>query len=247
MSDAASWIPGPTNPVLQKDEVHIWRVPLLRDAAELLQLRGILSPEETGRADRFHFERDRNAFIATRGSLRQLLARYLKRSPAELAFDYGAYGKPKLRQNSLEPSVQFNVSHSNNLALMAFSLERRLGIDVEFVRLDIATEEIAERYFSEQEVAELQSLPASLRAEGFFLCWTRKEAYVKAIGDGLQIPLKSFHVSVTPSQPERLESTDGAQWRLRSLRVDAGFAGAVVAEGRDWDLQYWDWIPNSNL
>jgi 4'-phosphopantetheinyl transferase len=245
MSEAANWNSDTTGVVLREGEVHAWRVPLNQSEAELLRLRGTLSIEETVRADRFYFERDRDAFIAARGTLRQLLGGYLGCAPREIAFDYGPYGKPNLRRASLGLSLDFNVSHSHGLALMAFSLERKLGIDVESIRPGVASEEIAERFFSLQEVAELQSLPPAMRAEGFFLCWTRKEAYVKAIGDGLQIPLKNFRVSLTPSEPECLESMDSERWTLRSLRPGTGFVGALVAEGKDWDLRCWDWIQES--
>jgi 4'-phosphopantetheinyl transferase len=246
MSEATTnWNSDTTGVVLREGEVHAWRVPLNRSEAELLRLRGTLPIEETVRADRFYFERDRDAFIATRGTLRQLLGRYLARAPEAIVFDYGPYGKPNLRRASPGLSLDFNVSHSHGLALMAFSLRRNLGIDVESIRPAVASEEIATRFFSSREVAELQSLPPAMRAEGFFLCWTRKEAYVKAIGDGLQIPLNSFHVSLTPSEPARLESADSERWTLRSLRPGTGFVAALVAEGKDWDLHCWDWIQES--
>src|SRR5271155_3096552 len=245
MSEAANWNSDTTGVALREGEVHAWRVALNRSEAELLRLRGTLSIEETLRADRFYFQRDRDAFMATRGTLRQLLGRYVGCAPGEIAFEYGPYGKPHLRGAPPGLSLDFNVSHSHGLALMAFSLGRKLGIDVESIRPAVASEEIAERFFSSREVAELQSLPPAMRAEGFFLCWTRKEAYVKAIGNGLQIPLKSFHVSLTPSEPARLESADSKRWTLRSLRPGTGFVGALVAEGKDWDLHCWDWVQES--
>jgi len=108
------------------------------------------------------------------------------------------------------------------------------------------SEEIAERYFSPHEVAELRSLPPALRAEGFFLCWTRKEAYVKARGNGLQIPLKSFQVGLTPNEPEYLNSADSERWMLRALRPAVGFVGAILAEGQDWELRCWDWARENS-
>ena len=245
MSETAAWTLPPPNVSLAADQVHVWRVSLERSAAEMQRAREILSSDETIRADRFYFQRDRDAFIAARGILRQLLGKYLSRPPAKLAFAVGAYGKPSLRQDSASLPVRFNVSHSQGLALMAFSLGRELGVDVESIRPDVATQEIAERYFAPQEIAELRSLPPALRAEGFFLCWTRKEAYVKALGQGLQIPLKSFHVGLTPSAPERLESADSDRWLLRSLRPAIGFVGAIVAEGKHWELRCWDWAPEN--
>ena len=120
---------------------------------------------------------------------------------------------------------------------------RDLGVDVELIRSDIASEEIASRYFAPREVAELQSLPPSARAEGFFLCWTRKEAYIKAVGDGLQISLASFRVSLVPSQPPCLESADSSRWTLRSLSPAPDYVGALVGEGKDWQLHCFDWQP----
>lgn len=233
--------------VLPRREVHVWKISLDRCEADIHRLRATLSSDEALRADRFHFQRDRDSFIATRGTLRQLLGRYLERPPRDIVFAYGPHGKPSIRRDSSNLSAEFNVSHSHGLALMAFSLGRHLGVDVESIRPDVATQEIAERFFSPCEVAELLSLPSAMRAEAFFLCWTRKEAYVKAVGDGLQIPLSSFHVSLTPSAPERLESADSSRWTLRSLRPGPGFVGAVVAEGKDWELHCWEWPADSNV
>jgi len=137
--------------------------------------------------------------------------------------------------------VQFNVSHSRGLALLAFALGRNLGIDVEFIRPEFPADEIAQRYFSPKEVMELRTLPPSLHAEGFYLCWTRKEAYIKATGEGLHVPLESFNVSLTPGRPERLESTDSSRWSMRSLYPDPLYAGALVAEGQHLRLRQWDW------
>ena len=126
------------------------------------------------------------------------------------------------------------------MALLAFSVGRHLGVDVELIR-NFAGNEIAEHYFSPQEVMELRQLPPSLQDEGFFLCWTRKEAYVKARGEGLHVPLKSFHVTLTPGKPKRLQTTDGLQWSLHSLRPDAQSVGALVGEGKGWKLRCWKW------
>ena len=126
------------------------------------------------------------------------------------------------------------------VALLAFTVGRQVGVDLELVR-KFGGQEIAERFFSPQEVMELSCLPQSLRDEGFFLCWTRKEAYVKARGEGLNIPLKSFHVTLTPGKPECLHATDDPNWTLRSLRPDPQYVGALVAEGRGWKLRRWNW------
>jgi 4'-phosphopantetheinyl transferase len=243
MSDLTSWGLNPKRLELEEGEIHVWRACLDCEDAVLRQFEATLAPDEKARAGRFFFERDRNCFIAARGVLRELLARYLNRAPAGLDFDYGPQGKPTLRTELPRSSVQFNVSHSHGLALLAFAVGRRLGVDVELVRPNFGGEDLADRYFSPQEIMELQRLPAPLQDEGFFLCWTRKEAYVKARGEGLHIPLKSFHVSLTPGEPERLQTADSSHWSLRSLRPNPGYVGALVGEGTGWQLRCWDWRP----
>jgi len=241
MHDSNSWTLGPEELELGEGEVQVWRVFLDCQEVVLCRLEATLAPDEKARASRFLFQRDRNGFITSRGVLRELLGRYLKCTPAQVKFDYGPRGKPSLLPGFVEPPVQFSVSHSHGLALLAFAVGLDLGVDVELVRPDFASDDIAERYFSPQEVSELRALPPPLRAEGFFLCWTRKEAYVKARGEGLQIPLESFYVSLTPGQPERLQSADSSRWSLVSLRPDREYVGALVGEGRGWRLRCWDW------
>jgi 4'-phosphopantetheinyl transferase len=240
MFDASLWAANPVQFTLAPDEIHVWRANLDCEPASLRALETTLAPGEQARADRFRFPQDRNAFIATRGILRELLGKYVSRAPAELLFDYGDRGKPSLHASS-DQSIQFNVSRSHDLALLAFAAKRSVGIDVELVRPDFAATEIAQRYFSPQEIEELKSLPPQSLAEGFFLCWTRKEAYVKARGEGMQIPLNSFGVSLTPGQPARLESTDSARWSLHSITPDPRYVGALVAEGKDPRIVYLDW------
>ena len=199
--------------------------------------------DEKSRAARFRFARDRNHFIAARGILRELLGGYLHRSPAELEFDYGPSGKPALRTEGPSSPVRFNLSHSHGLAVYAFALGREVGIDLEPIRPDFAADDIAGRYFSTRELNELRALPPELRPEGFFLCWTRKEAYVKARGEGLQIPLDSFSVSLTPGEPEVLESADSSRWSLRSFEPAPRYVAAVVGEGQGWRLRHWERKP----
>jgi 4'-phosphopantetheinyl transferase len=229
------------NLLIAPSEVHVWRVPLDSPGAVLLPLATTLSLEERARAEKFFFDRDRNAYIAARGVLRQLLARYLGGQPSELQFGYESRGKPFLASPSIAQPLNFNVAHSRNIALLAFSAGPPVGVDVEFIRTDIASEEIAVRYFAPQEVAELRALPPEQRPEAFFLGWTRKEAYVKALGDGLQIPLASFCVSLTPGQPATLESADSSRWTLRNLSPGTGYAAALIAEGKNWNLRCFAW------
>jgi 4'-phosphopantetheinyl transferase len=241
MEDHHGWAPNSEHFEFEDQEIHVWRAYLDCEEIGLHRFEETLAPDEKARANRFVFRQDRNRYVAARGALRELLGRYLYRSPAEVEFDYTSKGKPSLRAVLNERSIQFNVSHSRGLALLAFALGRNLGIDVEFIRPEFPADEIAERFFSPKEVMELRALPPSLRAEGFYLCWTRKEAYIKAIGEGLHIPLESFNVSLTPGRPERLESTDSNRWTMRSLYPDPLYAGALVAEGQDLRLRQWGW------
>lgn len=241
--DFDSWDLSPDRPALEEDEVHVWRASLDCGENVLHRFEATLAADEKNRAQRFVFQPDRNSYIAARGILRELLGRYLNRDPSEIEFDYGPQGKPALRNGWSQRMVQFNVSHSHGMALFAFSVGRQIGVDVELVRADFAGEKIAERFFSSQEVMELRSLPATAQDVGFFLCWTRKEAYIKARGEGLQIPLKSFHVTLTPGEAARLQADDGSRWTLRSLRLKARYVGAVMGEGKGWKLRGWEWRP----
>jgi 4'-phosphopantetheinyl transferase len=235
---------------LPESELHVWRADLTLASKVLDRLALTLDNDEKARAARFHFARDRDHFTVCRGILRELLGEYLGSSPASIEFTYGVYGKPAHRPGDSRPPIRFNVSHSCGHAVLAFARNCEIGIDLEPISPEFAGEEIAKRYFSAREVEELLLLPAEMRPEGFSLCWTRKEAYVKARGLGLQIPLDSFSVSLTPNRPERLESADSQRWRLRSFTPAPNFAAAVVHEkvsegvqGRDnFQLRYWDWV-----
>jgi 4'-phosphopantetheinyl transferase len=240
MSVPSNWSAQPAEPRLVENEIHIWRAFLDDERASHHYL--VLSEDERARASRFVFPRDRDHFVASRGILRTILGRYLQRPAVGIDFTYEPQGKPKLRSSAVGSPIRFNLSHSHGLAVYAFSIHREIGIDVEAIRPDFTGEQIAERFFSLKELAELRSLPPEQRDEAFFLCWTRKEAYVKAQGAGLGIPLDSFDVSLTPGTPETLVSSDSGRWMLRAFQPATGYAAAVVAEGRDWALRLWDWV-----
>jgi 4'-phosphopantetheinyl transferase len=241
MREPKVWTAAFGKPRLSNLDVHVWRAFLDCRPDLMRQFETTLSTDEKVRAERFHFSRDRDHFIAARGILRELLASYTHASPGELQFTYGAQKKPALLGNKMPATVKFNLSHSHGLAVFAISEQRELGIDLELVQPGFATDGIAERYFSSRELAELRALPPEQMAEGFFLCWTRKEAYVKAHGAGLHIPLDSFDVTLTPGEPERLRSTDSERWSLRSFKPASEFAGAMVVEGRSWQASYFEW------
>lgn len=241
MPDPILWSARSGDLVLPQGEIHIWRANLGLKPAVLDHLKAGLSPEEKSRAARFHFTRDSDRFIASRGALRDVLGAYLSISPGAIEFCYGIHGKPALRVNNSRLPIRFNISHAGGLAVFAFVRGREIGIDLEPISAAFPGEEIAARYFSAQELAELRALQPEERAEGFSLCWTRKEAYAKAHGLGLQIPLDSFSVSLTPGQPETLQSEDSPRWTLRSFRPAPNFVAAIVSEGPECELLFWDW------
>lgn len=237
MIESIKWSAPPQALTLRENEVHIWRAWLDVDARECARLSSHLSSDELLRANRFVFPRDRHHFTVARGRLRELLELYLKRPADGFQFRTGRYGKPSLA----EIPVQFNLTHSYGLALYGFAINRELGIDVEKIRAEFASKEIAERYFSAVEQRELSELPAEMHTDAFFLCWTRKEAYVKAHGDGLQIPLNSFDVSLTPGQPEILRSMDHERWSMRSFSPATEFVASIVGEGKFHSIKFWNY------
>jgi 4'-phosphopantetheinyl transferase len=219
----------PIRPVaLPENEIHIWRAWLDVEPQERDRLSSYLSEDERARASRFVFQHDREHFAVARGRLRELLGAYLHRPPQSLEFRTGQYGKLSLADHA---DLRFNLTHSYGLALYAFAINRELGIDVEKIRPEFASEGIAERYFSAAEQNELRELPVDLRTRAFFLCWTRKEGYVKAHGGGLQIPLESFDVSLTPGKPGSLRSADSERWNLRSFEPAPEYIASLIGEG----------------
>jgi 4'-phosphopantetheinyl transferase len=232
---------------LASDEVHIWGVNLEVTEFWISQLEGTLSVEEKERAGRFYFERDRRAFTVGRGLLRTFLGCYLGKDPTKIEFEYNRYGKPLL---SAGDGIQFNVSHSGNIALLAFVRDRGIGVDVEYKRPEADYIKIAERVFSSEELAELASLPGGRRQEAFFNGWSRKEAYIKAHGQGVSLPLDQIVVSISPDEPAQLLNIKGtfdtpARWQLRELKLGPYYAAAVIVEGSGWQLVCRQWSPDN--
>lgn len=235
-----AWKPGPSSPRPRGDEIHLWRARQDRPPRPHDELARHLSPEEQARAARFAFARLTEQFIVAHAFVRDVLGAYLGVAPVEVPIEIDAQGKPHLRGSDL----RFNLSHSANLAVLAVGT-RELGVDVEQIRGDVLRERIAERFFSALEVQALNALPAEHQAAGFFSCWTRKEAYLKALGTGLRIALDRFDVSLGPDEPARLIADRGNDdlqaWKLAAFTPDRAFRGAVVARGHDWSLRGFDW------
>ena len=220
---------------LSAEEVHVWRASLERPEKTVAAMRRLLASDERLRADRFRFERDRTRYIVGRALLRGLLASYLETTPGELTFEYGEFDKP-----ALSGGPWFNLSHSGPVALYAFSSAGEIGVDVELDDADFAHERIAERFFSPSEVSVLRSLPAEDQPRAFLACWTRKEAFIKARGDGLSLALDSFDVTLAPDVPAALLRTawcseEPGQWRMEDLSDhEAGYIAAVALRGQGW-------------
>lgn len=249
---ARAWSAPPESPALGPDEVHVWRVWLEQPEPVRGRLRALLDAGEMSRAERFHFARDRDRFVVARGVLRALLGSYLGVGPEALGFEYNSFGKPSLKHEAAAPPVRFNLSHSHGLALYAFARDRELGVDVERVRAEFASEEVAECFFSAREAGALRGLRPALRTVAFFNCWTRKEAYIKAIGEGLSHPLESFTVSLAPGEPAALLSVEGdpaqtRHWSLRELEPAPGYVAALAVERPGWRLSCYEWPDAATL
>lgn len=208
----------------------------------LAGLERTLAGDERERADRFRFDAHRRAYVVGRGTLRTILARYLGADPARLSLGAGAHGKPFLAGARL----RFNLSHSGDVALYAVATGVEVGIDVELITSGVNHDALAARFFSARERDDLLALPAAARPEAFFACWARKEAVVKAFGNGLSMRLCDFDVSLTTGDTARLIEVRGrpeeaGRWSLRPLDVGPGYAAALAVEGPLSAVRCWDW------
>jgi 4'-phosphopantetheinyl transferase len=242
MSQVSTWSVPPRSLLLQTGEVHVWRIELEQSDDLVEKYHATLEPDELERARRFYFEKHRRRFIVARGFLRDILSRYLETKPGALRFSYGPYGKPALAGEHEESGLHFNMSHSHNLALLAITEAKQLGVDVEHIRADFATEEIARRFFSCVEVDSFNALQPDEQAAAFFRCWTRKEAFIKATGKGLSQSLESFDVTLAPAAPAallRVEDDDASRWSISDIYVGGDYAAALVVEGSVTDIVCW--------
>jgi len=240
---ANAWRSPPDTLLLHAGQVHVWRISLDTPPAVRESLWQTLSADEKERAGRYRFARDRQAFITRRGRLRFILGSYLGLDPASLRFSYNPYGKPAIHPEVAAP-ICFNLSHSQGLALLAFARQTDIGVDLEHLRVDFDHLELAKRFFSAGERAELNALPMAIRPQAFFLCWTRKEAFIKAHGEGLSLPLDHFDVSLTPGEPARLEATRAGleapdQWSMYNLEPAPDYLAALAVRGQGCEVHCW--------
>jgi 4'-phosphopantetheinyl transferase len=231
---------------LAGQEIHVWASPLNIGSGALDTFATTLLPDEKERAERFKFDVHRNRFIAGRGALREILGQYLQVNPADLRFSYSPNGKPVLAEQFANSGIHFNLAHSEDMALFAVTRIGPVGVDVECVRPIKNVEELVARFFSSRENELFQNVPADEKPASFFNLWTRKEALLKATGEGITRSLSLVEVSFLQGESARLLAVSGdaakaAQWSLRELTPAAGFAGAVAVEAREVSVRCGKW------
>lgn len=231
---------------IASNEVHVWLANLDLPQSRADEVAPLLATDEHERAAKFHFEKDRRHYVVSRAVLRRLLSRYTGHLADRQSLVYGAHGKPSLVPENNALDLRFNLAHSHGLGLFAFTRGREVGVDIEKIRPDFATQEIAERFFSPAEASALRALSPEVRTKAFFHCWTRKEAFIKAKGTGVFFGLHKFGVSLRPDEPARLLSIEDApnevaKWTLFELHPPDGYVGAVAVQAKDCTVSCWLW------
>jgi 4'-phosphopantetheinyl transferase len=231
----------PRNLQLEKDTIDIWCVSLDVDEPRLMSLYQVLSVEERSKAERMRIDAPRKHYVAARAILRYIIAAYMHEKPESLEFQYGPNDKPALSSGFSNKGVTFNMSHSHGTALYGVALGREIGVDIEKIRQDMSIIDLAKRFFSSREFEELMSLPAEDQTLGFFNCWTRKEAYLKATGQGLKFPLDNFDVSLSPGKPaelleHRTDPEEVSLWTIAELDLGPAYAAALTVEGKGFTV-----------
>ncbi len=222
--------PDPLPPL--NDDAHVWSVALDDPRCEIDARFARLSPEEQARAGRFKFARDRRRYVIAHAALRDVLARYALESPADLRFVASPLGKPRLAPPFDAGGIEFNLSHSHERALIAVCAGHEIGVDIEYIKTDFDLFEVAQRFFTEREIAALYALPGALRSAAFHKCWTCKEAFLKAKGTGLSGQLDAVEIAFDQDRLRVTANVTG--WRLRELIELQGYESALVT--RDWPV-----------
>jgi 4'-phosphopantetheinyl transferase len=241
---------SPADLALPAGEVQVWAVALDPEAEVARRLAGSLAADEMQRAHRFRFDRHRRQYMVGRGALRALLGAYLGLPPGEVSFSYGSRGKPFLAERpGAAGDLFFNLSNSHELALVGFARGVEIGVDVEFLKPMPDLGQIAERFFSASERTALRQLPEHQKREGFFNCWTRKEAYLKAVGEGLAAPLDSFDVTLAPGEQPRMLTLQGdaeraAGWSFECFRPAGDYLGALAVPGAARPVRTFRFLPS---
>jgi 4'-phosphopantetheinyl transferase len=235
------WKIPPTLLSIDSGQVHVWRIRLDLNNPDQTKFLSILSKNEVEKAEKFHFEADRIRYLVIRGALRVLLGKYGGEDPGSLEIAYSHSGKPYLSNKGNIKNILFNTSHAGEIGLIAVAVDRQVGVDLELIRQDKSIKSISKRFFTPEETAQLLALPELLQQEGFFTCWTRKEAFVKASGEGLSIPLNQFQVSFYPNDTPRLlsvrkETGEAGRWSMFHLDPGTNYVGALVVEGKNLNV-----------
>jgi 4'-phosphopantetheinyl transferase len=236
------WLSFPPNRLLLKDEIHVWLAGL-EDTDCLESCANCLSSAERDRAARFKFARHRKRYVIAHGALRSILAIYLGVDASAIDFDAGPAGKPKLASTFVGSELEFNLSHSGEIALVAVARNMDIGVDVERIREDFAFKAIAQRFFTANEMAALQGLPVDLQREAFYKCWTSKEALLKAKGMGLSGSLDEVHIVLTREAGVRV-TFEAGEWSLTELSPMGGYAAALAAKRNDSRPHCYRWQPS---
>jgi 4'-phosphopantetheinyl transferase len=225
---------------LQNNDVHIWRTNLNLETELVKKSIKILSLDERKRAERYKFEKHRNYFIVARSTLRKILSNYLNLEPDRIKFDYSDRGKPSLSDCHQQENLQFNLSHSQELALYAFTKNKKIGIDLEYCRPMPDAESIAKRFFSTNEYKWISSFSSNTQQEAFFRCWTAKEAYLKATGEGIAGSLEKIEIDLTGKNLFKLKESDReiSNWLLYTFIPEVNYLATVAVESQAIDLSY---------
>lgn len=227
-------------------DIHLWVASMFLPEPRVAELARLLDPDEATRAARFRFDIHRRRFTVGRGFQRHVLGAYLGRRPESLVYTHGPKDKPYLAPGESPEPLFFNLSNSEELAILGITRRCEIGVDVEHLRELSDLEALAERFFSAAESRVLLPLPESQHIEAFFNCWTRKEAYLKAVGTGLSAPLDRFDVNLLPGEPPRMLALEGdteraARWSLHHLVPAHGYLGAIAIEALGLSISTWSW------
>ena len=231
---------------LTEQDVHVWKAELDLSDKQVQTLFQVLSTDEQVRAEKFRFKEHCNRFVVARATLRLILGQYLQQPPQQLHFLYSDRGKPSLAPEINPLQLQFNVSHSGDLALYGVTCDRKIGIDVEYLRPMPDATKLATRFFSSQEATMIQSLSPPAQQIAFFRAWTGKEAYLKATGDGLAGSLDQVEVTLKAEDPVALRRLNGneqaaLEWRLVSIAPHKNYIASLAVLGHNWQLSCWQW------
>lgn len=243
-TEALLWPVPRRQPTLKVDEVHVWAASLDRAAASVRALESLLSLQELSRAQRFRGDYDRRRYVVAHGILRRVLASYRQADPKSLRFTIGKNGKPALSDESGRTALRFNLSHTEDMALIAVTLGREIGVDVERVRPIAELDSIVESYFTSSEGNTLRTLESTAKPAAFYRCWTRKESYAKATGGDLSVALGGFDTmlpSVAADVGSRDEPPESSGWNLYELLPAEGYVGAVAVNGPVGRPSSWRW------